>query len=103
MSIEKPADHSTSVATVSLKLLSFWPADPEVWFTQVEAQFATRGISAQKTKYEYVVASLSPEFTVEVRNFILKPPEMDPYNKLKEQLIKRTAASDSEDYNNCST
>ena len=96
MSIEETAarDPSTSAATISLKLPPFWPSDPEIWFAQAEAQFATRGISALKTKYDYIVASLSSEFAAEVRDLILKVPDTDPYIKLKEQLIKRTVASE---------
>ena len=83
-----------SLATVHIKLPPFWPADPEVWFAQVEAQFTTRKVTSQKSRFDYVIASLTPEVATEIRDLILKPPEANPYTVLKEQLIKRTAASE---------
>ena len=84
----------TRIATLSIKLPPFWPAYPQLWFAQIEAQFSTRNITVQKTKFEYVVASLSPEYATEVRDLLLHPPEENPYDVLKEQLIKRTGASE---------
>ena len=82
------------VASVSIKLPPFWPSDPQIWFAQVEAQFATRGITAQRTMFDYIIANLSPEYATEIRDLILRPPGENPYDKVKEQLIKRTAASE---------
>ena len=44
-----------------------------------------------KNKNEYLVSSLSPEFTTQVRNIIFCVPDNTPYDTLKRQLIARTA------------
>ena len=79
---------------VNLSRSPIWPADPQVWFAQVKAQFTTRGITQQRTKLDYIIASLTPEYTTEVCDLILQPPAENPYDVLKQQLIQRTAASE---------
>ena len=90
------AETSSGVSTVSLniKLPPFWPSDPEVWFAQVDAHFTTRRVTSQKAKFDYVIASLTPAVATEVRDLILRPPSDHPYDTLREQLTRRTAASE---------
>ena len=83
-----------TLAAVSIKLPPFWPTDPTVWFLQIEAQFNTRGITSQQTRFDYVISSLSPEIACEVRDLLIRPPADRPYDTLKAELIKRTAASE---------
>ena len=64
-----------------------------MWFAQVEAQFAIWQITQQRTRFNYVIAALSPDIAMEVHDLVLHPPEEQACDKLKEQLIKRTEAS----------
>lgn len=77
---------------VAVKLPPYWPNDPTLWFAQVEAQFAIGQIKDEHTKFHYVVSQLPPDTATEVRDLILTPPN-DPYNTLKDTLVKRTSES----------
>lgn len=82
------AQPAAVVSAVSIKLPPFWTTRPEVWFAQCEAQFATRNITAQLTKFYYVVAALDTSTAAEVEALVLNPPAENPYDRLKAALIK---------------
>ena len=73
------------MAAVTLKTPPFWLSDSQIWFAQVKAQFNTKGIANQKTKFEHIVSSLLLEVAQEVRDHILSPPIDWPYDVLKKQ------------------
>mgnify|MGYP006956422324 CR=1 FL=1 len=82
------------MGSVSIKLPPFWRGDPQIWFAQAEAQFSTRQITQEPTKYAHVISVLQPEIAQEIRDILLNPPATTPYTILKEQLILRTTASE---------
>ena len=71
---------------VSLKLPTFWTSQPDVWFAQAEAQFTLRGITADETKYFYVLASLDQETATRLLDLISSPPTDNKYATLKDRL-----------------
>eukprot|EP00117_Sycon_ciliatum_P016101 scpid34875/ scgid15677/ len=83
-----------AVHAVAIKLPPFWPHDPHIWFAQAEALFHTRQIRTEHTKFDHVVSALAPEFVQEIRDLVLRPPNVNPYTTIKEQLIKRTEISE---------
>jgi len=79
---------------VAIKIPPFWLADPQLWFVQIEAQFAARGITSETTKYLHVVAALPPDTATIIRDVLIAPDPMAPYTKLRAALIERTVASE---------
>ena len=78
--------------TYAIKILPFWITNPQFRFVQVEAQFATSGITAQCMMYNPIVGSLFPENATENKDLLLQPPKNCLYDILKQKLTERTAA-----------
>lgn len=84
---------NSGLCRVGVRVPPFWPEEPAVWFAQIEGQFIISNITADLTKYHYVVGQLEPQYAAEVKDVILNPPDSGRYEKLKAELIKRLSAS----------
>ena len=60
----------------------------------MEAQLFTAGITADETKYNYVIQCFDDDSLTEVSDIVLNPsPAMDRYTVLKNRLVKSFADS----------
>jgi hypothetical protein len=91
-----PATVAPIITNVALKLPTFWTKNPEAWFMQSEAQFALRKISADETKYYYVIAALDTDTATRAARFMRNPPLNNKYEALKAFLVRAYSLSDSE-------
>ncbi|XP_045777908.1 uncharacterized protein LOC123875886 [Maniola jurtina] len=82
-----------NVFKVGVRVPPFWPEEPEIWFAQVEGQFAISGITNDATKFNYVIGHLENQHSKEVKDIIINPPASNKYDKLKGELIRRLTAS----------
>ena len=87
---------TNQVNRVSIKLPEFWTKSPEVWFARVEAQFGTKGITQDHTKYDYIVSALDVNTAEEVQSVLINPPAENKYNTLKKALIKTFGKSQAQ-------
>lgn len=84
---------AAQVNRIAVRIPPFWPADPELWFAQIENQFSLAGITADDTKYNYIAGNLEAKYAGEVRDILTRPPATAKYDKLKTELIQRLCAS----------
>ncbi|XP_023222766.1 uncharacterized protein LOC111624186 [Centruroides sculpturatus] len=75
------------VNIVALRLPPFWDKTPELWFANIEAQFAISCITKDCTKYYVVVSALNSDILNYVSDIVLNPPAKNHYNTLKTQLL----------------
>lgn len=92
MSIES----DQQVSAVSLKLPEFWINSPEVWFARVEAQFGTKNITEDQTKYDYTVSALDFRTAEEIQGLLINPPDKNKYIAIKTALIKAFGKSQAQ-------
>ena len=83
-----------STNTISLKLPKGWKSSASFWFVQTEAQFGLREITADATKYYYVVSALGSSTATRVASFLKNPLEEEKYKTFKTHLLKTFELSD---------
>ncbi|XP_076664946.1 uncharacterized protein LOC143367207 [Andrena cerasifolii] len=59
----------------------------------VERSFEESGVTTDSTKFGYILGALYPRYAAEVRDIIVNPPPIDPYGRLKSELIRRLSLS----------
>ena len=84
---------NAETSRVGVRPPPFWPDDPEMWFAQMECQFALANVTVDVTKFYQVVSALEHRYATEVKDVIINPPTTNKYDKLKKELIKRLSAS----------
>ncbi|XP_016842905.1 uncharacterized protein LOC107981447 [Nasonia vitripennis] len=76
------------------KLPPFIRADPNMWFTQVDASFRHSNITVEGTKADFVIQSLDREaMAVIIDIAALEPQPTDIYTQIKRRLIASFASS----------
>ncbi|GBO12714.1 hypothetical protein AVEN_10707-1 [Araneus ventricosus] len=87
------SNYSAGVSAVAIKTPAFWSYKPELWFAQLQSQFALGNISVDSTKFHCVIAALNSDDLTCVSDIVLNPPLTDSYNSLKTRFIAQTADS----------
>ena len=85
-----------TVESVALKLPLFWTSCPNAWFAQIEVQFSIRNITADDTKYYYVVSALDSGTATLAQSLLVSPPTENTYQAIKEFLISAFDLSEYE-------
>ena len=77
-----------SLAAVSLTLPTYWPLNPDAWFTKVEAQLKNARISNEETAFYKVLAVLPEAAAIKVREILQKAAfEAGDFARLKAKLV----------------
>ncbi|XP_054720158.1 LOW QUALITY PROTEIN: uncharacterized protein LOC129229806 [Uloborus diversus] len=71
----------------SLKPPPFWKSNPNLWFLRLEAQFSLVHVTADETKFNYVVAAIDSDILSSVSDIIVRPPDTNRYETVKKRLI----------------
>lgn len=85
---------ATEVARVSVRVPPFWADSPEIWFAQIEAQFAASNITTDNSKFTTIIGNIESKVLTQVSEAVLNPPQTEKYENLKKQII--SAFADSE-------
>jgi hypothetical protein len=77
---------------MAVRLPTFWPDRPALWFAQAEEQFELAAVTRQRTTFKYVVSQLHQQHAAEVQDIITSPVH-DPNDRREAELVHRSSTS----------
>ena len=93
----KPQKRATNLP--KFNIATFYASDVELWFNQIETQFALHQIDDDDERYSLTCAALSGEIGSDVRDVLLQPFRSNKYDSLKAILIERRGLTTPERVN----
>ena len=81
------------------RIATFYASDVELWFNQIETQFALHQINDDDERYSLTCAALLGEVASDVRDVLLQPFRSNKYESLKAILIERRGLTTPERFN----
>lgn len=80
-------------AASTMKLSSFWSANPQIWFDTAELQFRLCNVSSDKNKFLHVLTALPPEVSDKISDLIRDPPADNMFATIKHTILERMTPS----------
>ena len=75
------------VDAVALQLPEFMSYDADLWFHTIEAKFRLKGITAEQTKFDYVLGALPASVSLNIKHLIRNPGNT-PYTSVRNALSR---------------
>ena len=83
-------------ATFAVTPLPAYVYDSTDWFLQVESIFQMLRVTSQPRKFASIMQKLPPDIVARVSDILSDIPPENPYDRLKDAIIKRTGRSEEE-------
>lgn len=81
------------VSRIGIKPPVFCQDQPDLYFIQMDSQFAVAGITVDQTKYHHVISSLDAKYLLHISDIIRNPPANGKYEAVKKALVDEFADS----------
>lgn len=92
-------DINNEARVMLVKIPPFWPENTQLWFAQIESQFALYHITTDKTKFNQVVGNLDAKVLQHVSDAVINPPDAGKYEHIKKMITECFAESSQQKMN----
>lgn len=79
---------NAAVSRIQIRIWPFWKQNPQLWFSQLEAQFVTSQITTDLTKFHTIIGTIESDVLSYVSDIVLNPPAQGRYEAVKQRLIQ---------------